>query len=116
MAGQYRIDFSILGATGGGVSAYIPVPFDCKILGMQASPDADPGDAETLTLSEDSQTIGVLTFGSDIAAGATGTYAADSTYGTKQVNAGDVLKITCSTLTAAATFKGYIDIDPYCVG
>jgi len=114
MAGQYRIDFQLLSANGSSLVYYIPAPFDCKVLGMQAACSVDPGDAETIVLSENGQTIGTLTFGSTIAAGATGTYAADATYGTKTVNAGDVLCLTFSDCTVAATFSGYIDVDPYC--
>ena len=114
MNGQFRIDFNLLGSTGGASTFYIPAPFDLQIKGVQAACSADPGDGETLTFSENSNEIGVLTFGSSIAAGATGTYAADSTYGNKTVDAGDVIKVVITQLTAAATFSGYIDVDPYC--
>lgn len=114
MNGQFRIDFNLLGSTGGAVDFYIPAPFDLQIKGVQAACSAYPGDGETLTFVENAQTIGVLTFGSGISPGATGTYAADATYGTKTVDAGDAIKITISQLTAAATFSGYIDVDPYC--
>ena len=115
MAGQYRINFQLLSANGSAATYYIPAPFDLKVLGMQAACSVDPGDGETITISENSQEIGVLTFGTDIAAGATGTYAANATYGTKTVNAGDVIKVVFTDCTAAATFSGYIDVDPYCV-
>ena len=108
-----RIDFSVLGATGGGVIAHIPAPYRCTIQKIQASPDADPGDAETLTVKSGSNTVGVLTFGTDIAAGATGTYVKNSTYGETVFEKDDIIKVEASTLTAAASFKGYIEIDPH---
>jgi hypothetical protein len=108
-----KIDFCLLGATGAAATFYVPVPTRCTIKGMQAACSIDPGDAETITIADGSNSVGVLTFGSDIAAGATGTYAADATYGETIFDAGDVMKITISQLTAAATFCGYIEIDEY---
>lgn len=107
------IPFVALGATGGATNFYVPIPTRCTVKSVQAAPNADPGDAETITVADGSDTIGVLTFGTDIAAGATGTYAADSTNGSKVIDAGDVLKLTVTQLTAAATFTGYIEIDEY---
>lgn len=108
-----KISFSVLGATGGTVSIYVPLPSRCTIKSIQASPNADPGDAETITLKTGANTVGTLTFGTDIAAGATGTYAADSTYGETVFEADAVVSLTVSQLTAAATFNGYIEIDEY---
>lgn len=109
-----NIPFSVTGATGAATTVYIPVPCRCTILSAQASPSADPGDAETITFADGSTDVGVLTFGTDIAAGATGTYAADADDGENIFDAGDVIKVTVSQLTAAATFHGYIEIDEYC--
>ena len=108
-----KIWFSILGSSSAAVDFYVPVPLRCTILGMQAACSADPGDAETITLASGSNTIGVLTFGSTIAAGAVGTYAADATHGNDVLAAGGVLKLTISQLTAAATFCGYIEFDQF---
>ena len=107
-----KLDFCLLGATS-SVSFYIPVPTRCTVKAAQAACSADPGDAETITFRDGSNTVGVLTYGTDIAAGATGTYAANATYGETVFEAGDVITVTISALTAAATFCGYIEIDEY---
>jgi len=108
-----KIDFSLLGATGGAATFYIPVPVRCTIKTAQAAASVDPGDAETIEFYDGSNKVGTLTYGSDIAAGATGTYAADGTYGQTIFDAGDVVKVVISQLTAAATFCGYIEFDEY---
>ena len=108
-----KIDFCLLGATGAAADFYIPVPTRCTIKGAQAACSADPGDGETITFADGSNAVGVLTFGSDIAAGATGTYAKNATYGETVFDAGDVIKVTITQLTAAATFCGYIEIDEF---
>jgi len=108
-----KIDFSLLGATGGATTFYIPVPSRSTIKTVQAACSADPGDGETITVSKGSTTVGVLTYGTDIAAGATGVYAADSTGGETIFAAGEVVKVVISQLTAAATFCGYIEFDEF---
>lgn len=108
-----KVDFSLLGSTSAATTFYIPVPSRCTIKTVQAACSADPGDAETITVSKATTTVGVLTYGSDIAAGAVGTYAADSTGGETVFAAGDVVKVVISQLTAAATFCGYIEFDEY---
>ena len=107
-----HVPFSIIGSTDAAYSNYVPVPVRCTLLGAQASPDADPGDAETITFANGSSTLGTLTFDSDIAAGATGTYTANSTYGDLVVAADGVIKITVSQCSAPAVFQGYLEIDP----
>jgi hypothetical protein len=114
MAGQYRLDFNLAGGTGGATTFYIAAPYDLTIKGAQAACSADPGDGETITFGEASTDVGVLTYGTDIAAGAVGVYAADSTNGKHKFDKGDAIKVVISQLTAAATFCGYIDVDPYC--
>lgn len=108
-----KIDFSLLGSASAEATFYIPVPVRCTIKGVQAACSADPGDDETITVSKATTTVGVLTFGNDIAAGATGVYAKDSTGGETIFDAGDVIKVVISNLTAAATFCGYIELDEY---
>lgn len=107
-----KIDFCLLGATS-AATFYIPVPSRCTIKKMQAACSADPGDGETITLLDGSNTVGVLTYGTDIAAGATGSYAANATYGETVFEAGDVITVTISALTAAATFCGSIEFDEF---
>jgi len=107
-----KTDFTVAGDTSETVHQVV-VPCRCTIQAIQATPDADPGDAETITVKSGSDTIGVLTFGSDIAAGATGTYVADSTNGKLVLDAGAVITLTITALTAAAVFAGYVDFDEY---
>lgn len=107
------IDFSLLGATGAATTFYAVAPCRCTVKSMQAACSVDPGDAETITLTKGATAIGVLTYGTDIAAGATGTYAANSTTGDTVFEAGDAMKLVITQLTAAATFCGYIEVDEY---
>lgn len=113
MAFPTILSFVATSATGAATTVYVPVPVRCIVKDCQASVSADPGDAETVTLADGSTTLGVLTFGSDIAAGATGTYVADSDGGETVLDAGDVIKVTITQCTAAAVFTGYIEIDPF---
>ena len=108
-----KIDFSLLGSASADVTFYIPVPTRCTVKSVQAACSVDPGDADTITITKATTAIGVLTYGTDIAAGATGTYAADATTGQTIFEAGDVIKVVISTLGAAATFCGYIVLDEY---
>jgi hypothetical protein len=108
-----KIDFNLLGATGAATTFYAVIPTRCTVKGMQAACSADPGDAETITIKSGANTVGVLTYGTGIAAGAKGTYAADSTYGETVFAAEGVITIVISQLTAAATFCGYIELDEY---
>jgi len=110
---ENKLWFSVLGSSSATADFYVPVPYACIIKTVQAAASADPGDAETITVAKASTTVGVLTYGSTIAAGALGTYAADSTGGETAFAAGDVVKLTISQLTAAATFVGYITVDPF---
>lgn len=107
------IPFSIIGGTGGALDFYVPLPVRCVVRNIQAAASADPGDAETITAVSGSTNIGVLTYGSSIAPGATGTYVADATTGGTVLAAGSVVKLTISQLTAAATFVGYIEVDEF---
>lgn len=109
---QTKTDFTVEGTTSETVHQII-VPCRCTIQEIQATPDADPGDAETITIAQGGTDIGVLTFGTDIAAGAVGVYAADATNGKMVLAAGSVVTLTITALTAAATFAGYIDFDEY---
>jgi len=107
-----KTDFSITGTTSETVHQIL-VPCRCTVQSIQATPSADPGDAETITIAQGGTDIGVLTFGTDIAAGATGTYVADSTNGKLVLAADSVVTLTITALTAGAVFAGHIDFDEY---
>ena len=108
-----KLFFSVTGATNADTVFYIPVPSKCTVLTAQAACSADPGDGETIVFASGSTNVGTLTFGTDIAAGATGTYAADATNGETVFSAGGSIKATISTLTAAATFVDYVEVDEF---
>ena len=108
-----KLWFTVTGGTGADTIVYIPVPVKGTILDAGAACSADPGDAETIVLASGSTTVGTITFGSGIAAGAVGTYGADATNGETVFAAGSSIKATVSTLTAAATFVGYVELDEF---
>jgi len=107
------LPIAILGGTG-ALDHYIPAPCRLIVKSIQAACSVDPGDAETITVAKGSTTVGVLTFGSTIAAGAVGTYVADTTGGETIFEKGEVIKLTISALTAASAFNGYIEVDEFC--
>jgi len=74
---------------------------------------ADPGDAQTLTLTGDSVTLGVLLFGSSIAAGAVAGWTADATNGDHELPAGTVLLLTGSATGDAVALWAEIELDEH---
>ena len=110
-----RFPVYLLGATGAVTLPFV-CPYACTVRGLIGAVSADPGDAETVTLTNATQsvTLGVLLFGTDIAANAKGVWTADVTAG-ETVNAlGDVLLFTVTQLTAAAVFEMILELDPKC--
>ena len=112
MRGIY-IDRQVDWATGGTQDHYVVVPYECTVRTALATCDADPGDGDTITIAYGATTIGVVTFGSSIAAGATGTYAVDASGKDTRVPAGGVLKITMSQSDAAVAGYLSIQLDEY---
>lgn len=112
-----RFPIYCLGATGATAPFTFVCPYKCTIRDLIGAVSADPGDGETITVTNNTQsdiTMGVITWGSDIAANAKGTWAADSTYGNTVCEAGDVLVFTVSQCSAAATFSLILELDPKC--
>jgi len=109
-----RFPVYCLGATGGTAPFTFVVPYKCTVRGVTGAVSADPGGGETITLTNATQslTMGVITWGSTIAANAKGTWVADSTDGEKSMAEGDVLVFTVSQCTAAATFSLVLELDP----
>jgi hypothetical protein len=110
-----RFPVFILGATGAVTLPFV-CPYACTVRDLIGAVAKDPGDDETITLTNVTQsvTLGVLLFGNDIAANAKGVWTADSTEG-ETVNAeGDVLLFTISTLAQAAIFSMILELDPKC--
>lgn len=106
---QKVIDFA-----AGAITHYFVVPYRCTLRNVTGIVQADPGDAETITFTENSAStaLGVLTFGTTIAAGATGTWTADTTDGAHVLAAGELIKMVTSA-AAAAQCDLDIELDPY---
>lgn len=104
-------------ATGAGTT-FFQVPYRCTVREITGIVQADPGDDETVTVTGGATAatattaIGVLTFGSDIAAGAVGTWGADASTGDTVLEAGSYLKLVTSA-AAAAVCDINIELDPY---
>ena len=101
----------------GATTTFFPVPYRCTVRNITAIVQADPGDDETITVTYGATVaaataIGVSTFGSDIAAGDLGTWAADATTGETVLAAGGFLKFVTSA-AAAANVLVDIELDPY---
>lgn len=102
----------------GAQTSYFLLPYRCTVREISAIVQADPGDADTITVTGEatvggtSTDIGVLTFGTDIAAGAIATWTADATEGETVLEAGTFLKFVTSA-ASAATVNMDIELDPY---
>ena len=102
----------------GATTTYLSVPYRCTLRDITGIVQADPGDAETITVTGGATVaaattaLGVLTFGTDIAAGATGTWAANSSTGDTVLEAGHILKFVTSAASAANVDLN-IELDPH---
>ena len=102
----------------GATTTYHPLLFKCTLRNVVAVVQADPGDAETITVTYGATAatattaMGVLTFGTDIAAGAKATWTADATYGNTVMAEGGFLKFVTSAASAADVLID-IELDPY---
>jgi len=101
----------------GALTTYFYVPYRCTLRSISGIVQADPGDGETVTVTYGTTVaaataMGTLTFGTDIAAGAIGTWAADATTGDTVMAAGSYLKfVTSAAATAVCDLN--IELDPY---
>jgi len=101
----------------GAVTSFFYVPYRCTVADIGGIVQADPGDGETVTVTYGTTVaaataIGVLTFGTDIAAGAIGTYVANTTTGKTVLAQGSYLKFVTSA-AAAAVLDMSIELDPH---
>ena len=110
-----RFPVNVTGIVGVATRPFV-CPYKCTVRDLIGAVSADPGDDETVTLTNLTQTktLGVLTFGSGIAANAKGVWAADGTDGNNVNNEGDVLLFTTSDCAAAAVFAMILELDPKC--
>ena len=114
MISSDKICLGLLG-TNSEQTYYAQMPYRCTIHNVRATAqNSDIGDADTVTIKKSATTIGTATFGTDIAAGAKATWAADSTNGKTVFEAGDLVAIVVSALDAAGDrVHVEIDLDPY---
>lgn len=103
-------------STGATADAYLAVPYNCTLRDIIGTCQADPGDGEVITVTENSAgtILGTYTFGSSIAAGATGTWAANATTGDHVIVAGEVLKFQITQCSAAVWIHLNIELDNAC--
>ena len=113
---RFQLSILCLGTTG-GTTRYWTVPYRCTFRDLIAvAGNSDPGDAETVTVVNATQsvTLGVATFGSDIAAGAKATWVADTTYGDTVCASGDILTFCATADANTDIIELTFELDPKC--
>ncbi len=110
-----RYTINIAGIVGVAITAF-PCPYKCTVRDLIGCVNIDPGDDETVTVTNATQakTLGVLLFGNDIAANALGVWTADVTNGNLVNAKNDVLVFTGSDCAAAAVVTMVLELDPKC--
>ena len=96
------------------VTHFFRVPYRCTLRAVSGIVQADPGDDETIAFTNNADTtgLGVLTFGNNIAAGATGVWVPDATNGKQVLEEGDVIRFVTSAAAAAQCDLNF-ELDPY---
>lgn len=117
---QHRITFD-----SGAVTGYLILPTECTLRDVTSVVQADPGDGDTITItgggsvasgaSGATNALGLITFGSGLAAGAAGAWSGDATTGNMTLLSGSLLKMVTSA-AAPADCDLNIKIDPYALG
>jgi len=97
------VSLEILGKSSGTVDHYCTAPFRSTLRDVRARCHVDPGDADTLTVSYGSYTLGVATFSSSISAGDAATWVEDTSSGNTVIAAGGKIKVQASELAAVGT-------------
>jgi hypothetical protein len=113
---RFTMSILCLGTTS-GTTRYWQVPYACTFRDLIAiAGNSDPGVSETVTVTNATQshTLGVATFGADIAAGAKATWVADATYGNLVCAAGDILTFVATADAATDIIELIIELDPKC--
>jgi len=119
MISNNLIQLGLIGLNSAG-TYFFTMPYRAKVKTIYATAqNSDIGDADTVTIYDGlagTNTVGVATFDSDIAAGAKATYAKNATYGETIYAAGTVVKVVVSALDAAGDrVNVQIELDPYAV-
>jgi len=107
-----RFQMHLLTSTTAAAIKYFRVPYKCTVRDLKVTVQADPGDAETVTLESGGATIGVVTLGTDIAAGAYADVVKDASEGDTVLAKNDLLTLTASQVTAVADYVLDLELDP----
>jgi hypothetical protein len=99
--------------SGSALTTYFQVPFRCTLRNVAGALDDDPGDAETILFKDGANTVGTLTFDTDVSAGDKGVFTKDTTYGDTIFDEGDLITIVNSSADATAGCHVLIELDPY---
>ena len=91
---------------------YFRVPYKCTVRNLRVTVQADPGDAQTVTITGGGQTIGVTTLGSGIAAGAYAELTKNATYGDTILAKNDLLTLTANQVATVADYVLDLELDP----
>lgn len=92
---KFQIDLTT--SSGVAVTQYGFVPYRSTFRNAWAVANGDPGDAVVITVTGGGVTLGTLTFGSTIDAGAQATWAANTTYGDTVMDADATLTFVTDT-------------------
>jgi hypothetical protein len=99
-------------------TSYFQVPYRCTLREVSGIVQGDPGEDQTVTVTNEptvggtASTLGVLTFGEEITAGAVGAWAADADEGAMVMEKGEFIKFVTS-VGADAVLNMNIELDPY---
>ena len=110
-----RFTINIAGIVGVAITAF-PAPYDCMFRDLIGVINIDPGDDETVTVTNATQatTVGVMTWAGETTANDMGVWVADTTDGNTKIAQNDILVFTTSDCTAAACFTLIAELDPKC--
>ena len=112
-----RFQLSVLVLTTVGTARYWTCPYRCTFRDLIAvAGNSDIGDSKTVTVYNLTQTttLGVATFGTDIAVGAKATWVADTTDGDLVCAEGDILRFTVTSTANTDIAELLFELDPKC--
>ncbi len=113
---RYQLSILCLGTTG-GTTRYFQAPYRCTFRDLIAiAGNSDPGASETVTVvnATQSKTLGVATFGADIAEGAKAVWVADTTNGDLVNAEGDIITFEATADAATDIIELLFELDPKC--
>lgn len=114
MLNNTELYFPVTTSSSAAVDYYVSAPYKCTVRDMIVTAQADPGDADTVTVLDGTTAVGVCTFGSDLTAPCNaGAYVPDTTNGKNVFAKGDMIKIQVSQCAAAVGLGIHLMLDPY---